>query len=67
MIGCIAFAVLSAYLVLNSFSVGFNNYAGNIRCNFIASQRDALFKLIPELRPPLQASEIEAAAEAAKV
>ena len=67
MIGCIAFAVLSVYLAANSLSVGFNKYGDTIHCNFTTAQRDVLFKLIPELRPPLQADQIVAAANAAKV
>ncbi len=67
MIGCIAFAGLSAYLMLNSFSVGMNTYTDTIHSNFTTAQRDVLFKLIPEIRPPLEASQIEAAAKAAKV
>jgi hypothetical protein len=66
MIGCIAFAGLSASLALNEFGVGFNNYADTIHCNFSTAQRDVLFNLIPELRPPLQADQIVAAANAAK-
>ncbi len=65
MIGCIAFAALSAYLMLNLFSVGFNNYTDTIHCNFTTAQRDVLFKLIPELRPRLQGDQIIAAANAA--
>jgi hypothetical protein len=67
MIGCIAFAGLSAYLAMNSLGVGFNKYTDTIHCNFTTAQRDVLFKLIPELRPPLQADQIVAAADAAKV
>ena len=66
MIGCIAFAGLSAYLVLSSFGAGLNNYTDTIHCHFTAAQRDVLFKLIPELRPRLQADQIVAAADAAK-
>ena len=66
MIGCIVFAGLSAYLVLDTFSAGFNNYADTIHCHFTTAQRDVLFKLIPELRPRLQADQIVAAADAAK-
>jgi len=67
MIGCIAFAALSAYLAVSSFGVGFNEYTDTIHCNFTTAQRDVLFKLIPELRPPLQSDHIVAAANAAKV
>jgi hypothetical protein len=67
MIGCIAFAGLSVYLAMNSFGVGLNKYTDTIHCNFTAAQRDVLFKLIAELRPPLQADQIVAAASAAKL
>ena len=67
MIGCLAFAGLSAYLAVDLFGTGFNNYAEHIRCNFVSAQRDVLFKLIPELRPRLQADQIETAAMSAKI
>ena len=67
MIGCIAFAGISIYLAVNSFGIGLNGYSATIHCSFATAQRDVLFKLIPELRPPLEASQIEAAAKAAKV
>jgi hypothetical protein len=67
MIGCLAFAGLSIYLAVNSFGLGMNDYAAAIHCNFTTAQRDVLFKLIPRLRPPLQAGQIVAAADAAKI
>jgi len=67
MIGCIAFAGLSIYLAMNSYGVGLNKYTDTIHCNFTTAQRDVLFKLIPELQPPLQADQIVAAANAARI
>jgi len=66
MIGCIAFAGLSAYLASDLFGTGFNQYTEHVQCNFIGAQRNVLFKLIPELRPRLQADQIEAAAASTK-
>jgi hypothetical protein len=67
MTGCIAFAGLSAYLAVGAFGVGFDAYTNRIHCNFTTAQRDVLFRIIPELRPPLQAEQIVAAANAANV
>jgi hypothetical protein len=67
MLGCILFAGLSAYLAIDNASLGFGQYAGGVRDRFVTTQRDAMFKLIPELRPPLQADQVEAAAKAARL
>jgi hypothetical protein len=66
-LGCILFACLSAYLAFDNASLRFGQYAGGVRDRFVTAQRDAMFKLIPELRPPLQADQVEAAAKAAKL
>jgi hypothetical protein len=67
MVGCIAFAGLSVYLMIELFGTGFNNYASDVQFRFVSAQRDVLFKLIPRLQPPLEASAIENAAKVAKI
>jgi hypothetical protein len=67
MIGCIGFAALSAYLAVNNATMGFGDYVNGVHLRFVASQRDAMFKLISELRPRLQVDQVEAAATAAKL
>jgi hypothetical protein len=66
-LGCIVSAAFSAYLGLQLWSVGFDKYAGDVQCRFIAAQRDATFKLLPELRPSLRADQLENAARAANL
>jgi uncharacterized protein YggT (Ycf19 family) len=71
MIGCIVFAVLSivlsAWLVLSSAASSFNQYASGIHDRFIRDQRDAMFRLISKIQPPLTAEQIEAAALASSL
>ncbi|HEX3161852.1 MAG TPA: hypothetical protein VHQ92_04670 [Pseudolabrys sp.] len=66
-LGCIGFAALSAYLLAYQFGTGMNQYSNNVRNSFVSAQRNSIFKLISELRPPLQADQIEVAAKATKM
>lgn len=66
-VGCIGFAALSAYLAFDRVLMTSNQYAGGVRVRTIAAQRDELFRLIPQLRPAINADQIEAAAKAAKL
>src|SRR5262245_17851391 len=66
-VGCIGFAALSAYLAINNATMGFGDYTNGVHYRFVASQRDAMFKLISELQPALQVDEVEAAAKAARL
>jgi hypothetical protein len=67
MIGCIGFATLSAYLAVNNATMGFGQYTCTVHHGFVLSQRDAMFKLISELRPALKVDQVEAAAMAARL
>jgi hypothetical protein len=67
MIGCIGFAALSAYLAVNNATMGFGDYVNGVHLRFVTSQRNAMFKLISELRPALQVDQVEAAAKSARL
>jgi hypothetical protein len=67
MLGCIAFAALSAYLFVMWATTGFSKYAADLHGRFISSQRDAMFRLISQIEPPLRAEQIEKAAKAANL
>ena len=67
MIGCVSFATLSVFLGINLAMTSFDKYGIGVRCGFIGAQRDALFKIIRELRPRLRADQVEAAAKASNL
>jgi hypothetical protein len=67
MIGCIGFAALSIYLVVDRAVMSFSQYTQGVRDRMVTAQRDAMFVLVAQVRPALQADQIEAAANAAKL
>ena len=67
MVGCFAFAALSGYLAFDRTSMRFNQYASGVRDRTVTAQRDVLFQIIQLAQPPIQAAQIQRAAEAAKI